>query len=1121
MKKEVINKTLKNNNEHYKELLKKRIIQKQIKEKIVEKESKKFILLHVFWVFLVVILAWIWSIYAVYLSDLPDIKTLWNDILPETSVIYDKNWGELYKLFSKEKRTYVDYNSISQQMKNAITSTEDKTFFENSGFDFKWLVRAGLNYVTWKSDKIQWTSTISQQLIKVSFLTNERSVKRKIQEFYLSYKMNSSYSKEKILELYLNKISFGSNAYWIEEAAKTFFGKSVKDVWILESSILASIPKGPTYYSPYNHKDRLMGYTYAYQKDSPKDVIKVEETENPSFYNPLKNKLKSIFQSFKITKINNQVQVCNLDKTFFKKEIKIDNKWCYSTEADKLLDLLNGIRISYSDLNLEKPNEDLTPFVLEYNIWRKDFVLGRMLDDNKIKPEEYTKSIVDGLEFKFKKYTENIKYPHFVFFVKEYLEDNYGKDFGMQEWLKIYTTLDPKLQDKAEELVKKQVEINKTKYWASNAALISIDNPTGQILAMVGWSNYFEDKKWSNVNIITSLRQPWSSFKPIVYTNAIATKPISPETPIYDSETKFWWWNPDNYDRKFMWLMPLRKALDYSRNIPAIKVFVYWWWEDVIVKFANSLGINSIKTWAWYWMPLAIWTWELKPLELAQAYSVFANMWVRRDITPILRIEDKKWNIIDKFRKKETSVVSAAASYIISKILSDASSRPNQYWNNVLTLKDRKVAAKTGTSNKDVSKWWKKQILPWDLWTAWYTPQITTVVWAGNTDWSATKWTCDWLNCAAPIWHDYMEFAHIWLEKLDFKEPEWVIHATISKYSWKLASNKTPSSVKVSSIFAIKPNEFDWGWKELRIDTLCNWIATDSTPEDAIKIIYQWWSFAPIIDSTNKAWLKTVWKYSVLWWTWSWDLANFKNTPCERPNKDSAWMSISTNLDNWWSVKANKIPIDIRFDANNPVIKIILSRNWKTLKTYPVKEEKWWNISDVIDLTWLTGKQDVIIKVIDKYYYTSSASYKLYIWWKTEEDDINTSSWEQDNNDLINSIDSSSDSSTWTWSESGVGNSSNVSKPVISMKNPSWWDSTLSVYEDQFVNIRWSTSNSSAINVYINWSLSKILDWWTSFAIPINEWKDLKPWTYSVKIEAINANWESTFKIVEVNVLKR
>ena len=141
-------------------------------------------------------------------------------------------------------------------------------------------MRSVWNFVAGKTDRIQGTSTISQQFIKVTFLTNERSFERKIKEGYLSFRLNSEYSKEKILELYLNRISFGNNASGIEEAAKTYFGKSANDVDILGATVLASLPKGPTYYSPYNYRDRLMGNLYVFQNAKTDEKITLSSADS-------------------------------------------------------------------------------------------------------------------------------------------------------------------------------------------------------------------------------------------------------------------------------------------------------------------------------------------------------------------------------------------------------------------------------------------------------------------------------------------------------------------------------------------------------------------------------------------------------------------------------------------------------------------------------------------------------------------------------------------------------------------------------------------------------------------------------------------------------------------------
>ncbi len=1091
---------------------------KKLNIKTIKNDNKKkFIFLYASWLILWLFWFFLIIVYFTYIYDLPSINKISEGSLPESVIIYDRNWNEIYNIYTKEKRTYVKMNEISKNMQNAIVSIEDKTFFENSWFDFKWLIRAWFNYIVWKTEKVQWTSTISQQLIRNMFLTNERSIKRKIQELYLSYQLNVNFTKEKILELYLNKISFWSNAYWIEEASKTFFWKEAKNLWILESSILASLPKWPTFYSPYNHKDRLMWYMYVYNVDDNKNKIIISTKEDYVKYKALIDKFKSIITDVDINKLwDDKINICKLEKEFFKDSLGVNSKWCITINSNNIPDFLNSIKINYSWLVLSiNPNKDvitstwvldeMQDLVFEYNTWRKDFVLTRMFEDNKIKIEDLKKSIIDWVDFQFKKYIEQIKYPHFVFYVKEYLENKYGKDFQSQWWLKIYTTIDPVLQDKAEELIKKQVDINKKNYWASNAALISIDNRTGQILSMIGWVNYFNnDQKWSNVNIITSERQPWSSFKPIEYAYAISKFPISPDTPIYDVNTKFSKWDPKNYDGKFLWRMTLRRALNYSRNIPAIKIFIYAWWEDTIVKFANELGINSLKLWYWYWAPLWIGTWELKPLELAQAYMVFANMWIKREVTPILKIEDSKWNIIEEYKKTEwKKIFSEVASYIISYILSDKASRPWDFWNNALTLKDRKVAAKTWTSNKEIkdSKW--KKILPMDLWTVWYTPQITTVVWAWNTDWSATKWNWDWLNCAAPIWRDFMAFAHKNLEKLDFKEPEWVIRATISKSTWKLATSKLPDTLKINSIFAVKPYEYDAWWEEIEIDSLCNGKVTENTPISAIKKVHVSNSF-PIIDSYSKEWLN-----SVQTWTnfQTWALDNIitsydENKICERPLLNTEWISVWSNLINWSILENTKHKLEIRFDSNNPIIEVQILKNGTLVKKIPIESKISWNIDQEIDF-WENTKwiNTISIKVIDIFYFDKTISYEIDFW----------SYW-------LNVWDSVIDNSSW----SNVNNSELLWKPEIIITNPK--NLEINIYKDQYFNLRWNIKSESTINVinlYLNDQLFKILDWSNDFVAPINDKWDFQVGTFTLTIEVINDKWKKDTKNIKVNILDR
>lgn len=261
-------------------------------------------------------------LYAFVIAPLPPIETIESKSLTESSVIYDKDGGELYR-FGAENRSYVTIDGISQPIKDAIISIEDKSFYDNPGIDLYGLARVVVSRVFGLTDRITGASTISQQLIKNMLLTNERSLTRKVKEAWLAYELNQSYSKDKILELYLNKISFGHNAYGIEEASKTFFGKSAKDVGVFGASVLASLPKGPTLYSPLSNRDRVIGYPFVYptssssETDFPEGAI--NNPEQIKAFSADLGLLKQFLQKLEIkNETQNSVELCGITQDQFR-----------------------------------------------------------------------------------------------------------------------------------------------------------------------------------------------------------------------------------------------------------------------------------------------------------------------------------------------------------------------------------------------------------------------------------------------------------------------------------------------------------------------------------------------------------------------------------------------------------------------------------------------------------------------------------------------------------------------------------------------------------------------------------------------------------------------------------
>jgi len=756
-------------------------ILKKIKRKgLFKKKKNNIIFIIILFIFSLTVLL-VLSIYLLYLkidTNLPDIKKIDNIKIPEASIIYDKNWNELYKIYS-EKRIYVPYDKISKNMINAIIAWEDKRFWQNPWYDIIGILRAIIKWVQ-NGNRIEWTSWITQQLVKIIFLSNERTIDRKIKELLLSIKLTKNYSKKVILELYLNKVFFWWNSYWVEEASQTFFWKNALDLNVLESSILASLPKSPTNFSPYSHKEKLLWYLLISNSLNHKDNYKILSKQSV-----LSN--KKIIQNF-VDLINNItfkreglfIEVCNLWQNNLTKKYYFNDNGCIKTTYSWLLTILSNLYY--------KNNEN----IIEYIPGRKDYVLIRMLEDKYIDFDTFKKSLIQSFWYEFNKYVDKIKYPYFVMYVKEYLVNKFWEDILKTWWLKIYTTIDPKLQDKAQQLIEKQVKINKQKYWASNAALISIDNKTGNILAFIWGVNYFDLKNGWNNNMLLARLQPGSTFKPFVYMLAMIKNNFDKNTILTDEEMVFpWWYKPHNSDGTYLGKMTLSKALNYSRNIPAVKIYFAAWEEKEIINFVYKFWIKSLKEFKEYYKkkywkeynygpPMVLWTVQITVLELAKAYSVFANNWIKRKLLPIKKIIDNKWNVIYDSSKylNWVKIIDKKWAKMMNEILSDETQRPKD-WNYFLTIPWRKMAAKTWTSTKQYlekkwskdSKWrlYRKRIIfPRDLWTVWYTPQITTVVWAWNTSWKELKQGAYWITWAGPIVRDFMNFAH-----KDLKEEKW------------------------------------------------------------------------------------------------------------------------------------------------------------------------------------------------------------------------------------------------------------------------------------------------------------------------------------------------------------
>jgi 1A family penicillin-binding protein len=497
---------------------------------------------------------------------------------------------------------------------------------------------------------------------------------------------------------------------------------------------------------------------------------------------------------------------------------------------------------------------------------RKNLVLQRMLDNNLINKAEYDKAKKEVVIFK-DKLVNHIKAPHFVDYIQQYLEKKYGEKVVREDGLKVITTLDYKLESKAEEIVKKYALENEKVFNAENAALVAIDPKTGQILTMVGSRDYFDKEINGNFNVALAHRQPGSTFKPFVYTTAF-NKGYTPDTVLFDLPTEFQTtctpegkpigdtnpddcYMPENYDGEYLGPMTLREALAQSRNIPSIKLLYLAGVKDSL-NTAKNMGISSLGDQNQYGLTLVLGGGEVSPLELTSAYGVFANAGVRNPYTAILKIENSKGEILEEYKNTPEQAISEESANKISDILSDNVARTPAYGiNSPLYFKNQPVAVKTGTTN-DYR----------DVWIVGYTPNLVVGAWAGNNDNSPmVKKTAGMI--ISPMWRAFMNEALPYFTKEYFTSPE-------------------PTPKEVKPVF-----RGVWqGYDSFTIDKISGKLATDLTPIETqqevftpnIHEILYWvnksdpWGAVPANPADDSQF--NFWEYSVQKWAQTQNLPN-------------------------------------------------------------------------------------------------------------------------------------------------------------------------------------------------------------------------------------------------------
>jgi len=580
--------------------------------------------------------------YFYVLKDIPSTATIGSTSYPQSTKIYDRNGKLLYTIYTSRNQTYVPFKQIPNHIKNATVALEDKDFYKHGAVDIRGITRAFISTVFKR--EVQGGSTITQQLVKNSLLTPERTISRKVKEIFLAFIIESVYSKDKILEMYLNQVPYGGTAYGVDAASQVYFGKPVEKLTLAESAFLAALPEAPSLYSPFGSRP-------------------------------------------------------------------------------------------------------------EFGKARQLEALRKMREQGYITHEEEQEAVT--LELKFSKIQNKILAPHFVFYVKDILEQRYGPRAVEQGGLHVTTSLDLDLQAYAEASVAAEIETLK-KLNVSNGAALITDPRTGEVLTMVGSRGYFDTEIDGNVNVTLAKRQPGSSIKPINYAVGLI-KGYTASTPLVDDRICFPnpggqpAYCPVNYDGRFHGVVQMRFALANSYNIPAVKMLKANSVEAMIAT-ASAMGITTFTDPSRYGLSLTLGGGEVTMLNMAEAFGVFANNGYRIPLQPILKVVDNRGRVLEEYNPPKSpifgkKVLPDGVAFIISHILLDNGARAQAFGaNSILRVGNYPVSVKTGTTN-DLR----------DNWTIGYTPSHLVATWVGNNDNKPMNGIVSGITGAAPIWHALME----------------------------------------------------------------------------------------------------------------------------------------------------------------------------------------------------------------------------------------------------------------------------------------------------------------------------------------------------------------------------
>ncbi|UCF89273.1 MAG: PBP1A family penicillin-binding protein [bacterium] len=694
--------------------------------------------------------------YFFFSLNLPKLKNI-GDYRPSLpTIMYDRNGEEAARFFI-ENRELISIDQVPRQVINAVLAIEDSSYYEHKGLDYLGIFRAFLKNLR-AGRVVQGGSTITQQVAKSLLLSNERTYSRKLKEAILARRMDKRFTKDEVLEIYMNQSYFGNGSYGIESAALNYFQKHVWELSLAETALLAGLPKAPSAYDPTKNPERAVARrNQVLERMVEENLLTAPEAAEAAIL-PLG--------------LNPKVKDPLDPAAYFAEEVR---RHLYDTYGEDML-YRGGLKVyTTMDKQLQEYAQEAVRLGLEELDRRQGYRGPLEFISSDSFPQAIEKlRVQNGLADIIPGVTDGLPWEQGQIInalVLRVDKDGAVLDLGgvggylPLEQMKWARPPDPKI-DYTEYVVKRADEVVSSgslimaRYLGkkdaegrplfsleqeplAESALICMEAPTGQVLAMIGGYDFNR----SEFNRATQARrQPGSAFKPIVYSaamdNGFTPSSIIVDSPIiYDDPSQELKWKPANYSERFYGPTPLRTGLVKSRNVITIKL-VQKLGIQAVIQYAKRFGIEEELPED---LSISLGSMGVTPMGLTSAYTVFANLGLRASPWFILKVEDRDGNVLEQGGPELIRSLSEDTAFIMQNLLRGVVQSGTGWRARAL---GRPTGGKTGTTNDNI-----------DAWYVGFTPKIVTGTWVGFDEEGPLGQNETGSRAAAPIWVSFMEKA--------------------------------------------------------------------------------------------------------------------------------------------------------------------------------------------------------------------------------------------------------------------------------------------------------------------------------------------------------------------------